>query len=75
MSMKISRGRLGLAIGALGVSALVLSGCATSTGDTGGDNGGGDNGGGEPAPVCGDRTCTLPEDLLNCPLDCLPIDL
>jgi len=39
MSMKISRGRLGLAIGALGVSALVLSGCATSTGDTGGDNG------------------------------------
>ena len=37
--MKISRGRLGLAIGALGVSALVLSGCATSTGDTGGDTG------------------------------------
>src|SRR5690606_30046417 len=37
--MKIPRGRLGLAIGALGVSALVLSGCATSTGDTGGDTG------------------------------------
>jgi peptide/nickel transport system substrate-binding protein len=43
--MKISRGRLGLAIGALGVSALVLSGCATSTGDTGGDNGGAKGGG------------------------------
>ncbi|MGB3376988.1 MAG: ABC transporter substrate-binding protein [Microbacterium sp.] len=39
MSMKISRGRLGLAIGALGVSALVLSGCATSTGDQGGGDG------------------------------------
>lgn len=39
ISMKISRGRIGLAIGALGVSALVLSGCATSTGDTGGDTG------------------------------------
>jgi len=40
--MKISRGRLGLAVGALGITALVLSGCATSTGDTGG---GGDEGG------------------------------
>nr|WP_286300439.1 ABC transporter substrate-binding protein [Microbacterium suwonense] len=39
MSMKISRGRLGLAIGALGVSALVLSGCATSTGGQDGDDG------------------------------------
>ncbi|BDZ39974.1 ABC transporter substrate-binding protein [Microbacterium suwonense] len=37
--MKISRGRLGLAIGALGVSALVLSGCATSTGGQDGDDG------------------------------------
>nr|WP_087129899.1 ABC transporter substrate-binding protein [Microbacterium esteraromaticum] len=39
MSMKISRGRLGLAIGALGVSALVLSGCASSTAEKDGDNG------------------------------------
>ncbi|MFD5224004.1 ABC transporter substrate-binding protein [Microbacterium sp. NPDC058342] len=39
MSMKITRGRLGLAIGALGVSAIVLSGCATSTGDQGGGDG------------------------------------
>ncbi|MDT0157840.1 ABC transporter substrate-binding protein [Microbacterium sp. ARD32] len=37
--MKITRGRLGLAIGALGVSALVLSGCATSTGGGNGDDG------------------------------------
>ena len=37
--MKISRGRLGLAIGALGVAAVVLSGCATSTADKGGDSG------------------------------------
>jgi len=37
MSLHSTRGRLGLAIGALGVSALVLSGCATSTG---GDEGG-----------------------------------
>ncbi|SJN20066.1 Oligopeptide ABC transporter, periplasmic oligopeptide-binding protein OppA (TC 3.A.1.5.1) [Microbacterium esteraromaticum] len=37
--MKISRGRLGLAIGALGVSALVLSGCASSTAEKDGDNG------------------------------------
>ena len=37
--MKISRGRLGLAIGALGVAAVVLSGCATSTADKGGDTG------------------------------------
>lgn len=43
--MKISRGRLGLAIGALSVAAVVLSGCATSTGDQGantGDEKGGD---------------------------------
>ncbi|HTN55842.1 MAG TPA: ABC transporter substrate-binding protein [Microbacterium sp.] len=39
MSMNIPRGRLGLAIGAIGISALVLSGCATSTGDTGNDEG------------------------------------
>ncbi|MFC7787900.1 ABC transporter substrate-binding protein [Microbacterium sp. MAHUQ-60] len=39
MSMNIPRGRLGLAIGAIGISALVLSGCATSTGDTGDDKG------------------------------------
>lgn len=37
--MKISRGRLGLAIGALGVAAVVLSGCATSTADKGDDSG------------------------------------
>ncbi len=37
--MKISRGRLGLAIGALGVAAVVLSGCASSTADKGGDSG------------------------------------
>lgn len=37
--MNIPRGRLGLAIGAIGISALVLSGCATSTGDTGDDKG------------------------------------
>ncbi|MGB3732347.1 MAG: ABC transporter substrate-binding protein [Microbacterium sp.] len=44
MSMKISRGRLGLAIGALSVAAVVLSGCATSTGgsDEGSSSGGGD---------------------------------
>ncbi|WP_424422090.1 ABC transporter substrate-binding protein [Microbacterium sp.] len=42
--MKISRGRLGLAIGALSVAAVVLSGCATSTGgsDEGSSSGGGD---------------------------------
>jgi peptide/nickel transport system substrate-binding protein len=42
--MKISRGRLGLAVGALSVAAVVLSGCATSTGgsDEGSNSGGGD---------------------------------
>ncbi|MGB4135955.1 MAG: ABC transporter substrate-binding protein, partial [Microbacterium sp.] len=45
MSMKITRGRLGLAIGMLGVSAVVLSGCATSTGDQGGGNEGDAKGG------------------------------
>lgn len=37
--MKNTRGRLGLAIGALGISALVLSGCATSTAEQGGGDG------------------------------------
>ncbi|MGX1933683.1 ABC transporter substrate-binding protein [Microbacterium resistens] len=41
------RSRLGLAVGALGVSALVLAGCATSsTGGGGGSEGGSDGGGG-----------------------------
>ncbi|GAA3935341.1 ABC transporter substrate-binding protein [Microbacterium soli] len=43
--MKISRGRLGLAIGAIGVTALVLSGCATSTGEQGGSDGDAESGG------------------------------
>ncbi|WP_181905750.1 ABC transporter substrate-binding protein [Microbacterium bovistercoris] len=38
--MKITRGRLGLTVGALGITALVLSGCATSTADKDGDGGG-----------------------------------
>ncbi|WP_353112542.1 ABC transporter substrate-binding protein [Microbacterium sp.] len=45
MSMKINRGRLGLAIGALGVSALVLAGCATSSTGDKGDGGKGGSGG------------------------------
>ncbi|MFK4760956.1 ABC transporter substrate-binding protein [Microbacterium sp. ZW T5_45] len=40
MALHITRGRLGLAIGALGASALVLAGCATSSTDGGGGDGG-----------------------------------
>ncbi|WP_442923451.1 ABC transporter substrate-binding protein [Microbacterium sp. KUDC0406] len=43
--MKTTRGRIGLAVGAIGIAALVLSGCATSSnddGDKGGDSAGGD---------------------------------
>jgi peptide/nickel transport system substrate-binding protein len=42
MSFHSTRGRLGFAIGALGVSALVLAGCATSS--TGGSDKGGSSG-------------------------------
>jgi peptide/nickel transport system substrate-binding protein len=42
MSLHSTRGRLGFAIGALGVSALVLAGCATSS--TGGGSTGGSSG-------------------------------
>ncbi len=40
MSFHSTRGRLGFAIGALGVSALVLAGCATSSTGGGGSTGG-----------------------------------
>ncbi|WP_295014627.1 ABC transporter substrate-binding protein [uncultured Microbacterium sp.] len=40
MSFHSTRGRLGLAIGAIGVSALVLAGCATSSTDTSSGKGG-----------------------------------
>ncbi|OZB89598.1 MAG: peptide ABC transporter substrate-binding protein, partial [Microbacterium sp. 14-71-5] len=40
MSFHSTRGRLGLAIGALGATALVLAGCATSSTGGGGSTGG-----------------------------------
>ena len=42
--MKISRGRLGLTVGVLGISALALAGCTTSSTGDNDDNGGGGGG-------------------------------
>lgn len=52
-----TRGRLGLAVGALGVASLVLAGCASGGGDNGG--GGGDAGGGDIIVGTTDKVTTL----------------
>jgi len=54
---KNTRGRLGLAVGALGVASLVLAGCATGGGDNGG--GGGDAKGGDIIVGTTDKVTTL----------------
>lgn len=53
---KNTRGRLGLAVGALGVASLVLAGCATGGGDNGG---GGDASGGDIIVGTTDKVTTL----------------
>ncbi|MFC4138210.1 MULTISPECIES: ABC transporter substrate-binding protein [unclassified Microbacterium] len=57
MSMKTTKGRIGLAVGTIGIAALVLSGCATSTGDT--DDKGGDSAGGEIVVGTTDKIVSL----------------
>jgi peptide/nickel transport system substrate-binding protein len=54
---KNTRGRLGLAVGALGVASLVLAGCAAGGGDNGG--GGGDAKGGDIIVGTTDKVTTL----------------
>ncbi|KJL48129.1 putative D,D-dipeptide-binding periplasmic protein DdpA precursor [Microbacterium hydrocarbonoxydans] len=53
---KTTRGRLGLAVGALGVASLVLAGCASGGGDNGG---GGDAKGGDIIVGTTDKVTTL----------------
>jgi len=57
MSLHSTRGRLGLAVGALGATALVLAGCASSS--TGGGSTGGSSGGGEIVVGTTDKITSL----------------
>ena len=57
MSLHSTRGRLGLAVGALGATALVLAGCASSNG--GGGSTGGSSGGGEIVVGTTDKVTSL----------------
>ncbi|WP_424936859.1 MULTISPECIES: ABC transporter substrate-binding protein [Bacteria] len=57
MSLHSTRGRLGLAVGALGATALVLAGCASSS--TGGGSTGGSSGGGEVIVGTTDKVTAL----------------
>ncbi|MFT4157406.1 MAG: ABC transporter substrate-binding protein [Microbacterium sp.] len=52
-----TRGRLGLAVGAVGVASLIFAGCAS--GDDNGDTGGGESGGGDIIVGTTDSVTTL----------------
>ncbi|MEJ1922712.1 ABC transporter substrate-binding protein [Microbacterium sp. KHB019] len=58
MSSHIHRGRVGLAIGAIGVTSLILAGCAGG-GNTGDGDGGGGGGGGTVIVGTTDKVTTL----------------
>ncbi|MDR6867988.1 peptide/nickel transport system substrate-binding protein [Microbacterium resistens] len=59
MSLHSTRGRLGLAIGALGASAILLAGCATSSTGGGGAAEGSGSGGGELVVGTTDKITSL----------------